>query len=110
MSVKEQSFHLVFRDLLIMMYFPSYILLKLLLLIHAYALDSIFVIECPWSVLSLFSFRDLLDLDLDLDVSQLSKYLLRWDRGNYRIHVCLSFLQHRSTEIVSGPYFIILVI
>ena len=59
------------------------------------------------NILSLFSSRDLLDLDLNLDVSHFHKSLLRWERGNYCIQVCHPFIQHRSIEIVDGPYVIV---
>ena len=99
--MEECSLFVYFRTLLIMIYFPSFKLLYFWLLIQTYSLDSIFIIECPWrNVLALFSFRDL----LDLDVSHLPKWLLRWERANYRIQVRVSLIQHRNIEIVNIMY------
>ena len=65
MHIEECSLFVWFKDLLIMIYFPSSKLLYFWPLIQAYSLDTIFIIECLWrNVLSLFSFRDLLDLDV----------------------------------------------
>ena len=73
--------------LITMIYFLSFKLLYVWLLIQAYSLDSIFMTNCPWrNVLSLFSFCDHL---VDLDDNDLPKESLRWEREGITIYKCV---------------------